>query len=70
MSVATCVVNRRSSQYNEDWDKRSGFMAESEASYVGSILGFETLKAYVVRNSNSKVYLVDIQDLSNVVPVP
>lgn len=68
-SVATCKVNRRSTQWNEDWDRRSGFQAESEKDYEGNILGFETLKAYVVRDDNQKVYLVDIQDLTEVVPV-
>lgn len=66
--VATCTVNRRSTQYNYDADKLRGFYSEAEMSYPGTILSFETHQAYVSKDADKKVYLIPIQDLSDVEP--
>ena len=65
-ALATCTVVRPNRQHLNEPIIADGF-AEHEESYNAHILFFDNSKAYVVRTDNSKIYWVNISQLTNVV---
>jgi hypothetical protein len=68
-ALATCTVTKLSLQLKEDVYEYSNGLKKGESSYTGKILAFENYKAYVVRDDNKKIYLVDLTELQIVTPV-
>lgn len=59
----TVIQTRQRGQQNPEM---FGFLDSEEVSYEAEILGFENLKAYVVRLDNKRCYWINIENLTEI----
>ena len=67
-ALATCTVSRANKQYLDKEDPVNGFVPNEE-SYAGVILAYENAKVWVVKTSTKKHFWVNVNQISNIVPI-
>lgn len=67
-ALATCRVNRQTRQNLDQPDKGNGFLAD-ELSYNAHILAIENAKAWVVRDTDKRLYWVNVFLLDQIEPI-
>lgn len=67
-ALAKCRVNRQTQYKIEEADSGNGFDA-NELQYNAHILAFENAKAWVIKDSNKKLYWVNVFLLDNLEPI-